>query len=749
MAAPLLALTLGLGLQAIPPAAVTGVIRDGDTGEPVADAELVLDDLQWRTLTDRDGRYTFAGVPPGPQHLTVVRLGYRARTLHLLVPRDGRLEIDVVLRASPIALGALLARPAPAVRGFDGAAGAPYAERSISSAALRNHPTLAQPDVLRALAGGEVVVDPESAAGVHIRGGGTDQTGYLLDGIPVLNPHHATGLFSAWNPDALAGVQIAAAAPSPAHPEALSGVIAASTRDPRSHHSVHGTLSTAEARVTVDGPLGLPGAGYLASWRHGFAGMFVPKDESSYLTGSTGDRLLKLQARVLGGTLRTLFYDTDDRIGAAAAVAESAPPDAPDGHRFAWRSRSLGMRWDREGSAWTTRTSAWLVRGDASARWQADDPASVESAQREAGAQVVVERRGSQAGTVLGVRLRRLETEYGLEAAEAPWQSEGAATLASAFAAHEVALGAFVHAWAGLAATRARGATQLTPRARLTWQPHARWTWTAAYSRSHQYTQSLRNPESVVGNIFPAELFAVAGAGGVPLPRSDQGVLAAEWRATAGVRLGVQAFTRAMEHLLLVAPASVEPFAAGSFATGSARARGTSLELVARGARYAIVASYGWQRVRVRHDAGEYEPRHGSTHLLEAGGLFFPTATSALRLGVSAAGGRRSTAVGGPFEWEACNLLDQGCEFAGAPRLVGPLGGSMLPRYLRLDAGARKHWHLHLGSRDVLLAAFGTVTNVLGHSNVLGYIVDPETGEREPIEMTPRSPLVVGVDVRL
>jgi hypothetical protein len=104
--------------------------------------------------------------------------------------------------------------------------------------------------------------------------------------------------------------------------------------------------------------------------------------------------------------------------------------------------------------------------------------------------------------------------------------------------------------------------------------------------------------------------------------------------------------------------------------------------------------------------------------------------------------------VTGVFEWEACNLLDQGCEFGGSPQAEDGLGETRLPAYARLDLGVRKHWHVRLAGRDLMLAAYGTLTNLLGRSNVLTVVTDPDTGNRTAIEMRPPAPLVVGLDWR-
>jgi len=101
----------------------------------------------------------------------------------------------------------------------------------------------------------------------------------------------------------------------------------------------------------------------------------------------------------------------------------------------------------------------------------------------------------------------------------------------------------------------------------------------------------------------------------------------------------------------------------------------------------------------------------------------------------------------GAVEWEACNLRDRGCELGGSPRSDGTaLGGARLPPYLRLDLGVRKHWHLEIGGRDAVIAVFGTVTNVLGRTNVLTYTGDPATGAGAAVDMRPLAPLVAGLD---
>ncbi|HEU5041497.1 MAG TPA: TonB-dependent receptor, partial [Gemmatimonadales bacterium] len=225
-------------------ATVAGVVRDEATGAPVAGAIVALPDLDRSVTADAAGRYRLDAVPAGPQHIAVRFIGYAPRVLHLLVPATGALEVGLALRAEPLRLGTIEVRPRLALNGFDADAVTPYPDRAASMAAIRNHPLLAVPDALQGLGGGEVTLEPESPSGVHVRGAASDQVGYLLDGIPVLSPYHSAGTFSAWNPDALAGIRLSASGRTDGAPDALAGTFAADTRVPGARHGAQGSLGT-------------------------------------------------------------------------------------------------------------------------------------------------------------------------------------------------------------------------------------------------------------------------------------------------------------------------------------------------------------------------------------------------------------------------------------------------------------------------------------------------------------------------
>lgn len=739
-------------------ATVAGAVRDQDTGEAIAGATVALSDLDRATLTAASGRYVLPLVPPGPQHLTVRAIGFAPRTLHALVPQSGQLDINITLRRLPFRLPTVDVRSRVAVRGVDSGDSTRFPDRGLSIAAILNDPKLAELDVLQALGGGEVLLKHEAPSGVHIRGGGPDHTAYVLDGIPVFSPYHAAGVFSAWNVDALAKIHLSATTPAPTYPDALSGAIAAVTRTPGDRFSAQGGVTNTQMRITADGPFGVPGVSYLFSVRTGFPAMIASKGEAAYLRGETGDALAKLEAPVLGGRGRLLGYESENEI-TSAAFAESASGATrdPRRHLFEWRSRSLGAEWQRQFSRTAVRVLGWRASSAVRSSWIAQTgPLALAADRNDVGLLTTVEHRSGDVSSMAGIRLESSRTSYRVAAdsdAALAWRLGAQTPTAALLARHARPLSRRVALELGASLTRMTGkgdgAMYLAPRAQLQWKASEQLSLSASHARTRQFAQSLRNSESVVGGVFPADLYIGANAPGVPVARSIQTVLAADYSPLPGVRLGAEAYHRDLDGLVLVAPRDGEPFTTEAFTLGAGSSRGVSVSGAIGAARYGVVASYAYQRVRQRHADSSYTPEHGAPHLFESGLIVFPTPTWSLRLGVAAAMGRRATALVGGLEWESCNLLDEGCEFGGNPHHSGePLGASVLPDYFRVDLGFRKHWHLTIGGRDAPVALFGTVTNVLNRRNVLRYARDPAAGYLVPIEMRPLAPLVVGLDWR-
>ncbi|MGQ0703616.1 MAG: carboxypeptidase regulatory-like domain-containing protein [Gemmatimonadales bacterium] len=733
-------------LQALPAgASIGGQVKDGETGTPLAGAAVSLPDIGRVVSTDNEGRYVIAGVAAGPQHVLVRRIGYAARRFHALVPSQGRLEIVVALHALPVSLQPIEVRAGipPPTRGLEPEDSTGFPDRALSLAAVRNHPQLAEPDALQALGGGQVAIAPESPNGLHIRGGASDQTAYILDDIPILAPHHTGVSFTAWNPDALSRLRLTSLV-APEFPHMLSGVVAATTRSPGSEFLTQGGASTTQARMTLRGPLGHGGAGYLLSGRTAFPGLFGRHRDQTYLRGGSQDWLAKLEAPLLGGQVRVVGYGNWNDLAAAADTLGNGR------NEFNWSGWSVGSAWAGQVGNAGFKLVAWTASQGAGALWSASTsvPDRLGAGRRDVGIGSRVSWSGPTSTTTAGIRVERISTRYDLGA---QGDSLGSFTLRranpvwAAFGEHTRKIAPRTEAHLGLVGAIARSTVYVSPALLLRVRPTAALTLQGGLSRRHQFVQSLRNPESMVASIFPTELFMVAGDE-LPVARSDLVHVALEYRPRMGLHLGAEIYARSFRGLALVQDAG--PFVTSRIGTGRGNAQGLMLEAAANGARYAFLASYALQRVRYQFGDTSYIPAHAAGHALESGITVFPSPSWSLRLGITALAGRHTTAIAGGFEWESCNLLDWGCQFAGTPLRSGPIGATSVPAYVRVDLGVRKHWHWSLAGRDGELGVYATMTNILGRSNILTFVVDPATGSRTPVTMRPWSPLVAGMDWR-
>jgi hypothetical protein len=267
----------------------------------------------------------------------------------------------------------------------------------------------------------------------------------------------------------------------------------------------------------------------------------------------------------------------------------------------------------------------------------------------------------------------------------------------------------------------------------------------AEYARSEQTLQSMRSAESVVGRIFPSELYAGGESTGIPAATSDLGVVGLVATPWPGARVDLEAYARDLEGLAVLDPGDGGPFAGTGVRRGAGTVRGGAFGVTISAARYAVTASAGLESAELRVGDTEWTPSYSAGLSARVGAIVFPTPTLSIRAGWVGQFDRRGSDVIGLLEWESCNLLDMGCEFAGSPEELGDLGARELPAYHRLDLSVRKHWHFLLLGREASLEVYATASNLLGRTNVLVIAVDPESEQDAPIEMRPRAPLTLGL----
>ena len=484
---------------------------------------------------------------------------------------------------------------------------------------------------------------------------------------------------------------------------------------------------------------------------------FASRDET-YLRGASNDWIAAITAPVFGGTLELLGTGSDDDASVSrGALPVATSPDPSKRNALSWSNQSLGARWMKATANRSSTLSAWRSSNDAEYSWRGDTTLlGLESVRRDFGAQAVLSVASDHATTVAGLRFESIDTRYRTDSTARPdvapsLELDATTPMATAFIEQSRVLAPHWSLGIGGAVVSIRWRSTVEPRATVTWTPRTSLTLTVTGSRTHQFVQSLRNAESVVSHVAPAELFVGAGDGRVPVATSSNAAFAAALRLSPAATLSVRAFVRSMDGLVAVSQMTREPFVtqvdAGMLRDATARAGGVSADASWRTSRVSLDLRYGWTTVMYESSGSRYAPEHAVRHQVTGGVSAWLTPTMQLRVGGVVALGRRATPVDGGVEWESCNLLDRGCEFSGVPRSTPALAGSLaLPGYIRTDVSVRKQWQLGMNSRRAELALFGTVTNIFNRRNVLNF-TDAD-GARTALQLRPLAPLVIGLDWR-
>ena len=247
-------------IAALQQTTLTGVVRDSVDLEPIAFAQVSVTSVASETVagsavSDRFGAFVVPGVSAaGPLRVEASAFGYSvwAQTYEA-VPSE---PVRVLLAAAPIALEGLEVIAS-------GRAGDPLSLSRdafvIDSVLLRSLPTILETDVLRATA-----ISPSASASSDyisvpfIRGGTSDGTPVLLDGVRLFNAFHLGGFVSAINAEVVERATLLAGSGGDGFGiGSLSGAIDIGTRDgSRDRMRMSGGLGAASARLSVEGPAG-------------------------------------------------------------------------------------------------------------------------------------------------------------------------------------------------------------------------------------------------------------------------------------------------------------------------------------------------------------------------------------------------------------------------------------------------------------------------------------------------------------
>jgi TonB-dependent receptor len=212
---------------------ITGVVMDAN-GQRLNSATVEVAGTSLRSLTDVVGQYRIAGVPIGPQTITVRSLGYAETRLQTTIRSGETTRQDLVIDLDPVLLEGLV------IEGQLGQSEAFYRQRTaasiqnvVSGEQIERFPDSNVPGVLRRIPGVAAESDRGEPGAVYLRGLNPDLTSVTVNGqrLAATGSGRASSL-SGISAEMLESLEVVKAVTPDMDAEAIAGSINLRTRQP-------------------------------------------------------------------------------------------------------------------------------------------------------------------------------------------------------------------------------------------------------------------------------------------------------------------------------------------------------------------------------------------------------------------------------------------------------------------------------------------------------------------------------------
>ncbi len=284
---------------------LVGKVINQETGESLPGATIKIKELAMATAADATGRYKIIGIKPGRYSIEALLIGYKqVKNYAVEIYAGETTTLDFTLEPTVLPLGTevIVHGERPLMDPTT-----PTAIRSIQPGELKRGPARSLSEIIQELPG-VVEIDEE----LHIRGGRTYETQFMVDGVSITDPLIRKGFGHSLNANTIRELNLYSGGANAEFYGATSGVVEIITRE--GHDKFSGSViykndhlfsssgfSTDLVELTFSGPepitsalinkTGLPGEAYFF-WSGNFllTNTFLPYSHdlhSSTLRGSS------------------------------------------------------------------------------------------------------------------------------------------------------------------------------------------------------------------------------------------------------------------------------------------------------------------------------------------------------------------------------------------------------------------------------------------------------------------------------
>ncbi|UCD39111.1 MAG: TonB-dependent receptor [Fidelibacterota bacterium] len=258
---------------------LTGSVTDLVTSQPLAGANLLVENTRHGAATDGQGRFVIPKIAVGSYTIRVEMIGYRPQSranVHVLPQSETvlnfALEIQAVQGEEVVITG----------RFFESAKDAVVSARSVNIEEIRSDPAGAY-DIQRMMeALPAVVLGSDQHNEIIVRGGGIGENLFIMDHLEIPNPNHfgepgaSGGAINVINTDFIERIDFYAGAFPARYGDRLSSVMDITLREGnRQRFQSHVEISMAGFGAVIEGPVPGGKGSYLGSYRKSFLDLVI------------------------------------------------------------------------------------------------------------------------------------------------------------------------------------------------------------------------------------------------------------------------------------------------------------------------------------------------------------------------------------------------------------------------------------------------------------------------------------------
>lgn len=263
---------------------LSGTVTDLENKTPLAGVVIFDEKTSSHTLSKADGSYSLS-LPSGANSVHYSIEGKEELILKVDVLGDGRLDVQMpdrieILKASVVSATSMENHHTTTM-GIE----------EVSMKTASKIPTaFGEADILRsvmALPG--VKTTGEASSGFSVRGGSQDQNLILFNGNTIYNPSHLFGLFSAFNPDVVEGVELYKSSIPAQYGGRISSVMTVRSK-PGDQEKIKGSagIGLLTSRLHIEGPIAKGKTSFILAGRTSYTDYLLKRlpENSSYHDGS-------------------------------------------------------------------------------------------------------------------------------------------------------------------------------------------------------------------------------------------------------------------------------------------------------------------------------------------------------------------------------------------------------------------------------------------------------------------------------